>query len=399
MIDKIIKIFDYTTEKIFKNVLTSSAIIVCESANKYPSIKYYDISNKRTSLINKTNLNDKWVFNYTYNEGKVLFSEYFLAATSVATLLNEAFLLKNYDETNEYFLVDNIPIEKALVKVAAGPRSLSRNVSELIIFPYKFGNTELIKIEKSSERNYKNDVYVNFGESSVEDETSNEQYFQYVLTKINPILKKQSTRIIDNKKNMIIRCKFNQDGIIKYIVNNDPYYFKNIIGLTQISKPLDEKELINPVIKSQELIDLLNNNWNRRTSISIGKITSSAQNVDYYNNNGYKIKMIGNQVASITFTKEYQKEVFQGIYPGMPIEKFPYHNIETTSNDIAIQGFESDQYIAFYYNEEITVTRKKTYDENKNKEFVQAVNKLLENKNYNEFYKKAIEIYPDFYIK
>ena len=259
--------------------------------------------------------------------------------------------------------------------------------------------TELIKIEKSSERNYKNDVYVNFGESSVEDETSNEQYFQYVLTKINPILKKQSTRIIDNKKNMIIRCKFNQDGIIKYIVNNDPYYFKNIIGLTQISKPLDEKELINPVIKSQELIDLLNNNWNRRTSISIGKITSSAQNVDYYNNNGYKIKMIGNQVASITFTKEYQKEVFQGIYPGMPIEKFPYHNIETTSNDIAIQGFESDQYIAFYYNEEITVTRKKTYDENKNKEFVQAVNKLLENKNYNEFYKKAIEIYPDFYIK
>ncbi len=259
--------------------------------------------------------------------------------------------------------------------------------------------TELIKIEKSSERNYKNDVYVNFGESSVEDETSNEQYFQYVLTKINPILKKQSTRIIDNKKNMIIRCKFNQDGIIKYIVNNDPYYFKNIIGLTQISKPLDEKELINPVIKSQELIDLLNNNWNRRTSISIGKIASSAQNVDYYNNNGYKIKMIGNQVASITFTKEYQKEVFQGIYPGMPIEKFPYHNIETTSNDIAIQGFESDQYIAFYYNEEITVTRKKTYDENKNKEFVQAVNKLLENKNYNEFYKKAIEIYPDFYIK
>ena len=147
LLDKIIKIFDYTTEKIFKNVLTSSAIIVCESANKYPSIKYYDISNKRTSLINKTNLNDKWVFNYTYNEGKVLFSEYFLAATSVATLLNEAFLLKNYDETNEYFLVDNIPIEKALVKVAAGPRSLSRNVSELIIFPYKFGNTELIKIE------------------------------------------------------------------------------------------------------------------------------------------------------------------------------------------------------------------------------------------------------------
>ena len=147
LLDKITKIFDYTTEKIFKNVLTSSSIIVCEFANKYSNIKYYDISNKKTLLIDKTNLNDKWIFNNDCNDGGVLFSDYFLAATSVATLLNEAFVIKNYEEEDEYFLVDNILIEKELVKIAASPRSLSRNVDELIIFPYKFGNAGLIKIE------------------------------------------------------------------------------------------------------------------------------------------------------------------------------------------------------------------------------------------------------------
>lgn len=143
---KLTKIFDYKTKKIFKNVLTSSSIIVCESAKKYPSIKYYDISNKKISLFDKKNLRDKWIFHDTPNEGEVLFSDYFLAATSVATLLNEAYVIKNYVEIDDNFLVDNILIEKELVKTAASPRSLSRNVDELIIFPYKFGNTGLIKI-------------------------------------------------------------------------------------------------------------------------------------------------------------------------------------------------------------------------------------------------------------
>lgn len=52
LLDKITKIFDYTTEKIFKNVLTSSSIIVCESANKYSGIKYYDISNEK-NIVNR----------------------------------------------------------------------------------------------------------------------------------------------------------------------------------------------------------------------------------------------------------------------------------------------------------------------------------------------------------
>ena len=147
------------------------------------------------------------------------------------------------------------------------------------------------------------------------------------------------------------------------------------------------------------LIDLLNNDWNRNTSKTIGKITRSVKNVDYYDNNGYSIKMIDGKVAAIIFNKSYNKEVFEGIYPGMPANDFKYRALNTSSNDISIQGFDSQKYTAFYYNQEIFVTRKKDYDEIKNKEFEKAVNQLLNNKDYNQFYKKVIEIYPDFYIK
>ena len=35
----------------------------------------------------------------------------------------------------------------------------------------------------------------------------------------------------------------------------------------------------------------------------------------------------------------------------------------------------------------------------KNEEFEKAVNEFLQSKDYNELYKKVIEIYPDFYVK
>ena len=259
--------------------------------------------------------------------------------------------------------------------------------------------TKLLKVEGSKEKEYKIDIYLKFGQQPSEDENSNKEYFEYLMTLINPILNKKNFRLIDKEKNMIIRGKFNAKGIIKYIVNNDINYFANITSFQNFYE-ISNNDKINPEIRSkEELIDLLNNDWNRNTSKTIGKITRSVKNVDYYDNNGYSIKMIDGKVAAIIFNKNYNKEVFEGIYPGIPENDFKYRTLNTSSNDISIQGFDSQKYTAFYYNQEIFVTRKKDYDEIKNKEFEKAVNQLLKNKDYNQFYKKVIEIYPDFYIK
>ena len=271
------------------------------------------------------------------------------------------------------------------------------NINELSSTLEKTG-TKLLKAESGKEKEYRVDIYLKFGQQPSENETSNKEYFEYLMTLINPILKKKSFRLIDKDKDIIIRGKFNANGIIKYIVNNDVNYFANIASLENIGNLPKESDLINPVIKSPELIDLLNNDWNRNTSKTIGKITRSVKNVDYYDNNGYSVKMIYGKVAAIIFNKSYNKEVFEGIYPGMPKDKFQYNNMEIDS-DITIQGFRADKYTVFYYEEKLIVIRHKVYNKKENEEFEKAVNEFLQSKDYNELYKKVIEIYPDFYIK
>ncbi len=147
LLDKVTKILDYKTKKIFKNVLTSSSIIICDLGNLKSYINYHDVSNNQYISIDRKTLGEKWVFSTQNCDKKVLFSEYFLAATSVATLLNEAFIIKNYEEMQDYFSVGNTLIEKGALRPAASPRTLSKNLQEFIIFPYEYINGKLQRFE------------------------------------------------------------------------------------------------------------------------------------------------------------------------------------------------------------------------------------------------------------
>lgn len=145
--DKVTKIFDFKKIKIFKNVLTSSSIIICDLGNYSTSIDYYDVSNDVCISIERELLGEKWIFSENKIDDKVLFSEYFLAATSVATLLNEAFVIKDFEKNKDYFNVDNIRIEKEIIRPAASPRALSKELQEYIIFPYDYVDGKLRRFE------------------------------------------------------------------------------------------------------------------------------------------------------------------------------------------------------------------------------------------------------------
>lgn len=145
--DKVTKILDYKTTKIFKNVLTSSSIIICDLDRNTTNIEYYDVSKNKYLSIEKESLGEKWIFSENKGKDKVLFSDYFLAATSVATLLNDAFVIKEYEIRGEYFYVENMPIEKEIIRPAASPRALSKDFKEFIIFPYEYVDGKLKRLE------------------------------------------------------------------------------------------------------------------------------------------------------------------------------------------------------------------------------------------------------------
>lgn len=149
----LLKIYDYTVEKVF-SVLTSSAIIILEKESKKSYIEYYDVVNKECRYIDKCNLSGKWIFaninNYTPNiNKKVKFGDYFTAAITIATLLNKAFVLKNYKEIDKKIKINEYEVEKEITKVAVSPRSLNYNKKERIIFPYKYIYGKVVRYEES----------------------------------------------------------------------------------------------------------------------------------------------------------------------------------------------------------------------------------------------------------
>lgn len=135
------KIYDYRTIKIFPEALTSSVIMVCEKSKRQACFTYYLVAEKRVLEIPKNRLGNKWIILGNQNINGTKFGEYFEVRNSVATLLNEAFVLKEYEYRDHYYVVGNHKIEEALVKDAASTKSLNKkNKKDKIIFPYRIVN-------------------------------------------------------------------------------------------------------------------------------------------------------------------------------------------------------------------------------------------------------------------
>lgn len=137
MIDNIVKIMDYKHTHIFGKVLTSSSIIIFDNTEYSTIIDYVDIDNKRNLEIDKGMLQDKWYFtkyNAQLNENNIIFGDLFKIANSVATLANKVFIVP-----------EEINLEKEVIRPAVSPRKLANQITERIIFPYKYEDGELKK--------------------------------------------------------------------------------------------------------------------------------------------------------------------------------------------------------------------------------------------------------------
>ncbi|OPA02103.1 SAM-dependent methyltransferase [Bacillus cereus] len=142
LLPDLIEIHDYTVEKIFSQAITSSAIIILDKNMQSSIIKYHDIYQNQLYSIEKNRLEDKWIFSFSSKsllEDRCRFSDYFNASIAIATLLNEAYVIKEYKMSKDYLLIENKKVEKTLTRKAASPKSLKYNKNELIIFPYFYG--------------------------------------------------------------------------------------------------------------------------------------------------------------------------------------------------------------------------------------------------------------------
>ncbi len=143
------EIFDYKNTKIFGNKLTASAIILCDKGVRPDKITYHDMKNQSDSQVSYSN--GKWLFDFSASqsaEGKAKsyrFGDFFTASYPIATLLNEAFIIKNFEIMEGYIRVGDFLIEKDLLRKAVSPKSQSKKRNEFIIFPYIYKEGSIVR--------------------------------------------------------------------------------------------------------------------------------------------------------------------------------------------------------------------------------------------------------------
>lgn len=151
LLQKVIKIIDFKSKRLFKNALTTTAFLICSNNNDSEYIEYLNNEDNENFNISKETLkNKKWIFSKKDEANKLnlkKFGDYFHAAMGVATLHNKTFVIKEIiSEDEEYIYINNYKIEKSILKKGASPSGLKNNKKEYIIFPYQYIENQLKKI-------------------------------------------------------------------------------------------------------------------------------------------------------------------------------------------------------------------------------------------------------------
>lgn len=160
LLDDLTDIYDFGTQKIFneeadgtkRKILTSSAIIVLEKGSDKLSINYNRIDDSERKIrkkVNKNELNDQWIF-FDSCVGNRRFGDYYKVAYCLATLCNEAFILSENEELYSK--------KSSLIRQAASPKGLQKNIKEKIIFPYYYRRGKIKRIEQEVFENKYKDI-------------------------------------------------------------------------------------------------------------------------------------------------------------------------------------------------------------------------------------------------
>ena len=141
------QIYDFPNDKIFTEALVSPAIIKVVKGSASGVLRYTQSvgGNIQERNIDKTDLVKKWIFDISSNQGGVRVGDYFRVSSCIATLLNEAFVIRNCEIDDEYCYTDKGKIERALIKKAVSPKNKKyQKHTEYIIFPYYYDSNGII---------------------------------------------------------------------------------------------------------------------------------------------------------------------------------------------------------------------------------------------------------------
>lgn len=262
----------------------------------------------------------------------------------------------------------------------------------------KYLGSEFVKQEPSKADEFELDIYLKFKlDLFTNDNVSNKEYYNKMMDMIAYVLDYKSFRLIDDEKELLIVviCDSENKRIKLKYINGDENYFGN----TQSQKNLEEFEKIKITdleIQSQELIDLINNDW-KSTKLNLGTKAKSLGKYDIYED-GIEIRNVYKKVFNIVFNENYNKPVLNGITTKMKKEEI----IEILGNPTIVDekedifGYKSNNIYVFFTYGDISIYRVEDYDTSV---FVDLVKNYIEGTtNVKQFVSSITDIWPDYDI-
>ena len=160
----------------------------------------------------------------------------FKVSNSVATLSNKVFIIPEQED---------LDLEDEILKLAASPRKLSKNIVDKIIFPYKFVNNELIRYSREEfERVFpKATRYLREWKDVLDNRKSDGEWFEYGRS--------QGLKFMNQEKLMISSVITEKVNVYELDSQTIPYSGFYII-------PLAEKVLImQKILESEDFYDYI----------------------------------------------------------------------------------------------------------------------------------------------
>lgn len=175
----LVEIHDYSNCKLFKDALTSSAIIKLDKEINKEEFRYYNVIQKTDYVLQKNRLTSKWIFNLLPNnraDKNISFGELFKASITIATQRNKIFIInKLVKEKHE--------IEQGILRKAVSPRNLNYDNKEYIIFPYSIRKNDVYRYTEMEFKNKYPNTYryleSNKEELMLRDADKNAKWFEY----------------------------------------------------------------------------------------------------------------------------------------------------------------------------------------------------------------------------
>lgn len=275
-------------------------------------------------------------------------------------------LLVIYDNT------DNTNIAEA--SIVSEPKTV-----EDVIKKY---NSEYIEEKNST-------IYVIFNKDLFnEDGSSNESFFNNIISDIKPFYKMNSFSIVDEEKNININVRYNvekEDYVIT--INNIEDFFKNVNGKSYVDVDKTTlSELSNINTKNEVLAQLeLNSTYFDSIQDMLGEGKELENGYTSYLNGTVKVRLSPiKTVRNIIFSKDYEGDFSSSLKFGASLREIYADNSSNAFGSVeeGYLGYINDDFYMFFYNDETSLY---SYSYKYNKDFEDLLEEYLQSKDLDKF--------------